>query len=137
MVVHKRLDTREGTSSVKSWLFGVCMRVASAYRRRAHRRHEDLVDTVGELSDSRASNPETEASENQARARLAVILDEMAVAQRAVFVMFEIDQMACHEIAAAIGCPVGTIHSRLRAARKSFEASLQRQRARDVRGVIR
>jgi len=38
-----------------------------------------------------------------------------------VFVMFEIDGLSCDEIAATIGVPVGTVYSRLHAARRDFQ----------------
>jgi RNA polymerase sigma-70 factor (ECF subfamily) len=50
----------------------------------------------------------------------------MDLEKRAVFVMFEIEQMPCAEIATLLDVPVGTVYSRLHAARKSFEAELAR-----------
>src|ERR1044071_5007055 len=37
MVVHRRLDTFDGTSRMTTWLFGICKRVAANYRRRRGR----------------------------------------------------------------------------------------------------
>jgi RNA polymerase sigma-70 factor, ECF subfamily len=41
-----------------------------------------------------------------------------------VFVMFELDEMSCDEIASALGVPVGTVHSRLFTARKLFQKAM-------------
>jgi RNA polymerase sigma-70 factor, ECF subfamily len=53
----------------------------------------------------------------------------MSLDKRAVFVMFEIDAMGCAEIASTLELPLGTVHSRLHAARREFERVLSRRRA--------
>jgi RNA polymerase sigma-70 factor (ECF subfamily) len=82
-------------------------------------------------------NPEEAAETRQAREKLRAILDEMEIERRAVFVMFEVDEMTCDEIASAIGAPVGTVWSRLHAARKEFAKILARHNAREARGGAR
>ena len=56
----------------------------------------------------------------------------MDIERRALFVMFELDEMSCEEIAEVLGVPVGTVHSRLHAARKEFQAALTRFSAREA-----
>ena len=51
--------------------------------------------------------------------------------QRVAFVMFEIEGFSCSEIAKQLGLPLGTVHSRLHAARKGLRASLERLKARE------
>src|SRR6266571_3707710 len=46
VVVHRRLDSFDASSRMTTWLFGICMRVAAAYRRRAFRRHEKPMADV-------------------------------------------------------------------------------------------
>ena len=70
-----------------------------------------------------------------ARARLARVLDAMDADKRALLVMFEIEELPCDEIAAIVGAPVGTVWSRLHAARRQFEARLARLHARESRGA--
>ncbi len=36
VVLHRRLSDFRGDSSIKTWIYGICVRVASEYRRRAH-----------------------------------------------------------------------------------------------------
>jgi len=137
IVVHRRLDSYDGTSKVTTWLFGIAMRVAAAHRRKAHVRRERAVEEVPEEGMDRSSapdDPEQAAMRRQARARLDEILDGMDLDRRAVFVMFEIEELSCDEIAALMGVPTGTVYSRLHKARKEFEASLARINARERRG---
>lgn len=124
IVVHRRAHTFQATAKPQSWLYGICLRVASAYRRRGFRRHEDVVAELPvEISEA---NPEEDASQQQARRVLSRILDAMDLDKRAVLVMFEVDEMSCDEIADSIGVPVGTVYSRLHAARKAFQRELAR-----------
>jgi RNA polymerase sigma-70 factor (ECF subfamily) len=130
VVVHRRLGSFDGSSSMTTWLYGICFRVAAGHRRRAWVRREQPSDEVPEPDDARASTPADEAIEaREARATLDRVLDQMDLERRAVFVMAEIDELPHDEIAAVIGVPVGTVWSRLSAARKEFQAILARERA--------
>ena len=48
-------------------------------------------------------------------------LEALDLDQRAVFVLFEINNESCDEIARALEVPLGTVHSRLHAARAAFK----------------
>jgi RNA polymerase sigma-70 factor (ECF subfamily) len=132
VVVHQRLHTFDGTARMTTWLFGICFRVASAYRRRGSRRRETAFAEPPEPTDRATSSPEQDLAAADARRRLAMLLDELDLEKRAVFVMFEVDEMPCEEIAQILGTPVGTVYSRLHAARKSFQKALARMHARDA-----
>lgn len=131
VVVHRKLGGWNGEGKLTTWLFGICLRVAAAWRRRAHRRREIADDQLHDrLVDAEAS-PEANAARRQARALLDRVLASLSLEQRAVFVMYELDELSCHEIAETLGCPVGTVHSRLHHARKAFEAAARRHRIRE------
>jgi RNA polymerase sigma-70 factor (ECF subfamily) len=135
VIVHQRLHTFDHSSKLTTWLFGVCLRAAADYRRRAWRRREQVGDEpVEEPPRADHATPEDAAVGQQSRARLDKILDELDLEKRAVFVMFEVEELSCDEIAAIVGVPVGTVHSRLHAARKQFEKAVGRQMARDGHG---
>lgn len=135
VVVHQRLHTFDGSSKLTTWLYGVCLRTASDYRRRAWRRREQVGDDPVEQGPGDAQRtPEDDAASGEGRRRLESVLDELDVDKRAVFVMFEVEELSCDEIASIVGVPVGTVYSRLHAARKQFEKAVARQKARDTRG---
>ena len=140
IVVHRRLGTFDGSSKMRTWLFGICMRVAAGHRRRAFHRYEqqasrssDEQDAIGLLQSAAAdtASPEEAAMAAQQRARLLAILDAMDLEPRGLFVMFELDEVPCEEIAELLGVPIGTVYSRLHAARKAFQAATQRVLARE------
>ena len=132
VVVHRRLHTYDGESRITTWLFGICHRVAAAQRRRAHVRREELQPEPADARhDVEAPTPEEVALRNERRRTLEAVLDGMELDKRALFVMFEIEELSCAEIGELLGVPVGTVHSRLHAARAEFQKSLARVRARE------
>ena len=120
LVVHRRGRDYDRAAPLRPWLYGICVRVVAGWRRRAHRRREELHETVPEPQE-RAQSPEDHAAMQRSRAVLHAILDEMDLERRAVFVMYEIDEMPCDQIAEVVGTPVGTVYSRLHAARQEFQ----------------
>ena len=129
VVVHRRLGEFEGRSTMKTWLFGIALRVASLHRRTAARRPtEPLVDDPPDEAGHSTADALSEAAE---AARLVHrLLDCLDGDRRAVFVLAELEQMTAPEIAAALGVNLNTVYSRLRLARRDFDAALARYRAR-------
>lgn len=129
VVVHRRLDSYDGVTRLTTWLFGICLRVASAYRRRGYRRHEGNAEAVSDEMSAPGVSPEDAAARRQATEHLVRILDEMDPEKRAVFVMFELEQLPSAEIAELLGVPVGTVYSRVHAARRVFAEAAAKLRA--------
>jgi RNA polymerase sigma-70 factor (ECF subfamily) len=126
VVVHRRLGDFDGSAAVRTWLFGICLRVASDYRRRAHIRRETAVS---ELPEGAQPPEQVEVvARRQARALLDRMLDELDEDKRAVFVLFELEQWPMAEVAQAVGCPVQTAYARLYAARQRVEQAVARAR---------
>jgi len=122
-----KLPTFEGRSALTSWLFGICQRVASDYRRSAAVRREVVTDVV-EL-DRRANGGEELEQQREARRRAKLaesIVDKLPETQREVFVLFEIEELSGEEIAALLHISVGTVRSRLRLSRATFRREVQR-----------
>jgi len=57
----------------------------------------------------------------------------MPVEQRAVFVLFELEEMSGEEIATLLAVPEGTVRSRLRLARRAFTKSVTLRQGQSVR----
>lgn len=130
VVVHKRLHTFDWSCSMQAWLFGICKHVARSHRRRAYLRRETTLMTPPESSSEGVSpNPEEAFEAREEGEELSALLQELDSDKRVVLVMFEIEELSCEAIAETLGIPVGTVYSRLHAARKAFERALSRRNA--------
>jgi RNA polymerase sigma-70 factor, ECF subfamily len=132
VVVHKRTASFDGSSKLTTWLFGICLRVASAYHRRGFRRNETCVAEPPENQIDSSDTPEADLAARESRRRLDALLDGLALEKRAIFVMFELDEMPCDAIAQVFDVPIGTVYSRLHAARQDFQRALARMHAREA-----
>ncbi len=120
VVLHRRRADWDGRS-LRGWLWGICVGLMRNHRRRAFRRVETLVAEV-----EVAAAPMVDAIERRRRMDNGQrALAELDVEQRAVFVMFEIEQLSGREISEALEIPLGTVHSRLFSARKTLARRLQ------------
>lgn len=133
LIVHQRKHSFRGDSKVSTWLFGICLRVARKHRQRRARLERRYRDETPDALPDHGVDPEDVVARRQAERTLRRVLDALPVDKRAVFVMFEIDGMACDEIAEVLGVPLGTVYSRLHGARKAFQRSLARVRAQQRR----
>jgi RNA polymerase sigma-70 factor (ECF subfamily) len=104
-----------------SFLLRTAVRVASEARRTRRRRRED-EDPSPEARPSSQPSPERALLQREALSQLDAVLNEMEAPLRAVFVLFELEEMTMATIAEALEIPPGTVASRLRRARERFEA---------------
>jgi RNA polymerase sigma-70 factor (ECF subfamily) len=127
LVAHRRLPEFEGRAKVTTWLFRICLRVASGSLRRAHVKREVLDEAALESELSADRDPESSRAHGEGLRLLEVALDALSLEQRTVFVLFELEGFTSTEIAETLELPLGTVYSRLRAARERFEQRLKRR----------
>ena len=130
VVVHRKLGDFEGRSSLRTWIYGICARTASDYRRSGRVRREVVTDAPPDAPHEGGQHDAVAL--RQARATLDRILDELDDDKRAVFVLYEIEELTMAEVAEALACPLQTAYSRLHAARKVVEAGVARAQARSA-----
>jgi len=98
LTVHQKLPSFEGRSCVKTWICGICLRRTLAYRRSRARYSARAAAAV-------SGEPEMswEAEDHfAARERVLLLhrgLDGLSPEQRAVFVLYEIEQLPMNEVA--------------------------------------
>jgi len=122
VVLHDRLVDLLPGASLRTFVYGICLRVASDFRRRAHRRHERLCAEPPERA--AGVSPEGRAADREALGALEAALDRLPAAQREVFVLYEIEELPMDQIAEALACPLPTAYSRLRLARRAVSETL-------------
>jgi len=132
IVVYRGLASFEGRSSLTTWIFGIVLRVASQWRRSVRARSAEPLPES--LADETGSTPFELAVRSEATETLYALLDQLSPDQRAVFVLVELEQLSVPEAAEALGANLHTVTSRLKVARRKFEAGLRRHLARTERG---
>ena len=128
LVIHRKLPTFEGRSSLRTWIASITRTTAQEFLRR--KRHHILGSDVDpDAAASSALNPAEQLEAAAAAALLDQFLDELPEEQRDVFLLAEVEQMTANEIGAVLDVNPNTVRTRLSAARKSVQASLARHRA--------
>lgn len=126
LVVFRKLPEFEQRGSVRAWIYGICLRVAADYRKRARHRHEVLVPETPDDAVEPAAAAELDRS--AARARLTAMIQRLDEDKRAVLVLHEIENLPMNEVALIVQCPLKTAYSRLAAARKQMLVMISKSR---------
>lgn len=124
IVVHRRFGDFEGRSSLRTWLYGIAVRVASAFRRRAHNKRETMESSPDAEG---GDNAETDYQKRQLLQMLDEALSTLDDDKRAAFVLYEVEELTMAEVAEALGCPLQTAYSRLTVARERVQKVLLRK----------
>jgi RNA polymerase sigma-70 factor, ECF subfamily len=122
LVLHRKLTSYDGSCTLRTFIYGMCLRVASEYRRRRQRAREHPVETLPERAV--AASQLTDVATRQALERLEDVLERLPEGQREVFVLFELEELTMAETAQAIGCPLFTAYARLRSAHRALAREL-------------
>jgi RNA polymerase sigma-70 factor (ECF subfamily) len=129
LVVHRKLDDFRPDAPISHWLFRITARVARDHRRSRARkdpgRHglssTSELETIADTREQEAIDPVDRSAAAKLIRELLLELDEP---KREVFILAELEQMTAPEIARIVQVPLNTVYSRLRAARREFEAAL-------------
>jgi RNA polymerase sigma-70 factor, ECF subfamily len=124
VAVHRQLPQFEGRSKPSTWIYAIAMRRAASYRRTAMRKREQPLEQV-ELEREPAPSAADELQRVELRAALDRLLDRLDEDKRAVFVLYEIEELDMREVAEIVGCPLQTAYSRLYAARERLRRAAE------------
>ncbi len=121
LTVHRRLPEFDGRS-LRGWLYGICVRYASDYRRSARVRrevpHREPPDAGFE-----AEQPERIERARRLEQVLSA-LDRLSEEKRTAFVLYEVEELTLAEISEALGVPLQTVYSRIKSARDALRGEL-------------
>ena len=110
----------DGRASCRPWLVGI----AAQLLRRRRQTFGRLCKCLSSLSGLRATGIDPRAA-LQARNQVERALLGISEAKRVAFLMSEVEGLTCPEIAAALCVPIGTVWTRLHAARRELRQALE------------
>ena len=118
----------EARSSFATWLYRIAANLAIDWRRREGR-HLVMHGDEAQAELERVPAPQADAFTTTARgelgAKLNQALDELTPDHRAVILLREVDGLSYDEISDILGCPKGTVMSRLHYARNRLRELLK------------
>ena len=126
-------DRYEPGTNMRAWLLRVLTNTfINKYRRSSRERRVfdgDDAEPVGEGVMSRAAmralhEPDGEAMRSLVSQEIQAALDELSEEHRLMIVLADVEELSYKEIADIVGCPIGTVMSRLHRARKQLQTRL-------------
>ncbi len=127
-----RLDPRD---SLRPWLYRVALNLALNRRPRARPSLESLDDASETASTGEEALPETFAERNERQMVVLAAIDALSAKQRVVVILHYLHDMNLAEIAEIVGCPVGTVKSRLHYALRHLRVRLLADRRIDIEPI--
>jgi RNA polymerase sigma-70 factor (ECF subfamily) len=131
-------DRFEAGTNFKAWLLRIQMNAfVNRYRRAAREREvfEGVMAVpVGEGVMSRATmrgltEPVADAQRRLIAREINRAFENLSDEARAMVLLADVEELSYREIAEVVGCPIGTVMSRLHRARRQLQSSLQEHAA--------
>ena len=128
----QKLKTFRGNSAFYSWLFRIALNAAATQRRRT-RQNPTSIESMRETSGQTPADPHPEAAPSHSMERaerqkaVQAALAALPAEFRIPLVLKEIDGLKYQEIAEIVGCPIGTVRSRIHRARVELRQRLASQ----------
>ena len=123
-----------GDAQFSTWLYRIAINEVRRTQRGGVLRRALAMALGREPTAAVVVEPEQAAIKSEAFAELQRILAGMKEKKRAVFVLYELEELSPSEIAGVLGCSVDTVKSRLRHAREEFEQLRRRRQLVSVAG---
>jgi RNA polymerase sigma-70 factor (ECF subfamily) len=124
----------QSRASLNTWLFRIATNLCIDYSRKLKRTPAHVVSLSQEQEDGegeiereipdRAFDPQRLLLNKELGAHLEKALRELPEKQRTVVLLYDMEGLPYEEIAAIVGCPLGTVKSRLFNARSSLRDKL-------------
>lgn len=122
--VYKNLKRFRGESSVSTWVYRIALNHVNSYLRRSSSRRKTVSLNSFESDDVRGMNSDLPEFKPEYRI-LREKIKELAPEYREVIILFYFDGKSYEEISETIGCPIGTVKSRLNRARNMLKHALE------------
>jgi RNA polymerase sigma-70 factor (ECF subfamily) len=125
----QKLNTFRGHSAFYSWLFRIALNSAVSQKRK--QRAVVSIDAARDQSGDEpidrhpAARPEHALETNERQMAVRAALAELAEEFRTALILKEMEDLSYEEISEIVGCPIGTVRSRIHRARAELRVKLQ------------
>jgi RNA polymerase sigma-70 factor (ECF subfamily) len=131
IVVFRRLPEYDGRAAMRSWIFGILVRVVQGHRRGFQRKDARYVSLEQDRAQPHAGatpglSPSDDAENAEGVRLLETLLSQLDEDKRTVLILSVLEEWTLREIAEYLGSNTNTVHSRLRAAKRAFESLYRR-----------
>ena len=125
--VHRALAGFRGDSEMRTWLYRITVNTCLTRLRKKPQPHvypdgPDGIETETQWDSIAAdvNNPEKLLIEKDAKNFVIKTLEQVSAEDKAILLLFHVDELKYEEIAGVLGIPVGTVCTRLYRARKNL-----------------
>jgi RNA polymerase sigma factor (sigma-70 family) len=120
LAVAQSAERYDGRASCRPWLIGTAAQLLRRRRRAVSRFVDVLTALRGSLQPPRDPSPALQARTDVERA-----LAGLSEPKRITLLMAEVEGLSCDEIARALDIPIGTVWTRLHAARRELRRAVE------------
>lgn len=123
IAAYRALPSFRGDSAFGTWIYRIAVHVCSHHLRRRRPETTELDDEF--LDWEREHDPEERALSGELRDRVRDAIEALPYKLRLVVVLRDMHGLSYEEIAQVLGCPIGTVRSRLHYATQKLAVSLR------------
>ena len=123
IAAYKALSNFRGDSAFSTWLYRIAVHVCSHHLRK---RRLDTAELDDQQQDGdREHDPERTAISSELQRQVRTAIEELPYKLRLVIVLRDLQGLSYEEIAQIVGCPIGTVRSRLHYATQRLASTLR------------
>jgi RNA polymerase sigma-70 factor (ECF subfamily) len=125
---YQKLDSFRGDSQFFSWLFRIAMNAGLSKLRRKSSKDISLTakqEQGHDVTDNAAPDPSHRMDQTEQQNKVLAALNSLGDEYRVVLTLKEMEGLKYDEIAEIVGCPIGTVRSRIHRARAELKEKLR------------
>jgi RNA polymerase sigma-70 factor (ECF subfamily) len=126
---YRTFDSFAAGTNAKAWLLTIAYSIfVNRYRKQQREPHAVSINDLGEWHEAFAApsseRPDAQFGKERMAAEIDQALETLPEPFRSAVLLVDVDELSYEEAATSLGCPVGTLRSRLHRARKLLLAAL-------------
>ncbi len=129
---HRAMARLDPQDTLRPWLYRVALNLSYNRRPRGAFTVRTLDDASEEVAISEEASPQAVAERGEVRDMVLEAIDRLSFNHRVVVILHYLQGMNLNEIAEIVGCPVGTVKSRLHYALRRLRQYLLADRRLDI-----